>query len=45
MKNRAFIFGGYEGLRTQADRTLLGSVPNPAWLTGDFSSGSVPSRT
>src|SRR5689334_11453007 len=38
VKNRAFIFGGYEGLRTQADRTILGSVPNPAWLTGDFSS-------
>src|SRR6185295_3711682 len=35
VRNRAFIFGGYEGLRTQADRTILGSVPNPAWLTGD----------
>ncbi|HKB13202.1 MAG TPA: carboxypeptidase regulatory-like domain-containing protein [Vicinamibacterales bacterium] len=44
VRNRAFIFGGYEGLRTQADRTLLGSVPNPAWLAGDFSSVSTPIR-
>src|SRR2546425_5470280 len=26
VKNRVFVFGGYEGLRTLADRTLLGSV-------------------
>src|SRR3954468_24071000 len=44
VKNRAFVFGGYEGLRTQADRTLLGSVPNPAWLTGDFSSVTTAIR-
>ena len=28
VKNRVFAFGGYEGLRTTADRTLLGTVPN-----------------
>jgi hypothetical protein len=44
VRNRAFIFGGYEGLRTQADRTLLGSVPNPAWLTGDFSTVATAIR-
>jgi TonB-dependent Receptor Plug Domain len=27
IKNKFFAFGGYEGLRTKADRTLLGSVP------------------
>src|SRR6185436_290372 len=44
LKDRVFIFGGYEGLRTQADRTLLGSVPNPALLSGDFSSLSTAIR-
>jgi hypothetical protein len=44
VRNRAFVFGGYEGLRTQADRTLFGSVPNPAWLTGDFSSVATAIR-
>src|SRR5262249_62243413 len=43
-RTRASIFGSYEGLRPQADRTLLGSVPNPAWLAGDFSSVSTPIR-
>src|SRR5438094_100978 len=28
VKNRAFFFGGYEGLRTTQGRTLLASVPN-----------------
>ena len=37
-KNRVFVFGGYEGLRTTADRTLLGSVPSAAFLAGNFSS-------
>jgi hypothetical protein len=44
VKNRFFAFGGYEGLRSSADRTLLGSVPNPAFLAGDFSSLSTPIR-
>ena len=37
VQNRFFVFGGYEGLRTTADRTLLGSVPSPTLLSGDFS--------
>ena len=41
IKNKFFAFGGYEGLRTTADRTLLGSVPSPALLNGDFSSLST----
>jgi Carboxypeptidase regulatory-like domain/TonB-dependent Receptor Plug Domain len=41
VKNRFFVFGGYEGLRTDANRTLLGSVPNPTLLSGDFSSLST----
>jgi carboxypeptidase family protein/TonB-dependent receptor-like protein len=44
VRNRVFVFGGYEGLRTDADRTLLGSVANPAWFTGNFSSVSTPIR-
>jgi Carboxypeptidase regulatory-like domain/TonB-dependent Receptor Plug Domain len=44
LKNRIFLFGGYEGLRTQADRTLFGNVPNPQLLSGDFSSLSTPVR-
>jgi hypothetical protein len=42
VKNRAFAFGGYEGLRTSADRTLFASVPSPALLAGDFSSVATP---
>jgi hypothetical protein len=38
VKNKFFAFGGYEGLRTTADRTLLGSVQSPTLLSGDFSS-------
>src|SRR5262245_29848168 len=38
VKNKAFFFGGYEGLRTTQDRTLLASVANPAFLAGNFSS-------
>jgi Carboxypeptidase regulatory-like domain/TonB-dependent Receptor Plug Domain len=44
VKNRFFVFGGYEGLRTKANRTLLGSVPNPTLLSGDFSSLSTAIR-
>ena len=42
MKNRAFFFGAYEGLRTDQDKTLFASVPNPAFVRGDFSSLSTP---
>src|SRR5262249_59911252 len=44
VKNRFFVFGGYEGLRTTADRTLLGSVPSTAFLSGNFSSLSSSIR-
>jgi hypothetical protein len=38
IKNKFFIFGGYEGLRTVQGQPLLGSVPNPQYLAGNFSS-------
>jgi len=38
IKNKFFIFGGYEGLRTVQGQPFLGSVPNPQFLTGNFSS-------
>src|SRR5262252_2174324 len=41
-KNRAFFFGAYEGLRTDQTKTLFATVPNPAWVAGDFSSVSTP---
>jgi hypothetical protein len=42
MKNRAFFFFGYEALRTDQDKTLISSVTNPAFLSGNFSSLSTP---
>jgi len=42
MRNRAFFYGGYEGLRTTQGRALLASVPNPTFLTGNFSGVSTP---
>ena len=42
IKNKFFAFGGYEGLRTTAGRTLLGSVPNPVRPVGDFSLLGTP---
>src|SRR5215470_1343443 len=42
VKNRFFAFGGYEGLRSEADRVLLGSVQNPAQLVGNFSALATP---
>jgi hypothetical protein len=44
VKNKVFLFGGYEGLRSTQGRTLLASVPNPAFMAGDFSSLSTPIR-
>lgn len=38
IKNKFFIFGGYEGLRTVQGQPFLGVVPNPQLLTGNFSS-------
>jgi hypothetical protein len=42
VKNKVFLFGAYEGLRTTQARSLFASVPNPAFLRGDFSSVSTP---
>jgi hypothetical protein len=42
VKNRLFVFGSYEGLRTNQGQTFLASVPNPTLLSGDFSSLSTP---
>jgi hypothetical protein len=44
VRNRAFVFAGYEGLRSTQGRTLLGSVPNPRFVAGDFSSLATPIR-
>jgi Carboxypeptidase regulatory-like domain/TonB-dependent Receptor Plug Domain len=43
-KNRIFVFGGYEGLRTTQGQALSATVPNPTLLTGDFSSLSTTIR-
>jgi Carboxypeptidase regulatory-like domain/TonB dependent receptor-like, beta-barrel/TonB-dependent Receptor Plug Domain len=42
VKNKVFAFGGYEALRTDQGRTLLASVPNPAFLAGNFSGLATP---
>ncbi len=42
LRNRVFAFGGYEGLRSTQGRTFLATVPNPALLSGDFSSLATP---
>src|SRR5262245_16671699 len=44
VKNKAFVFGGYEGLRTTQGRTLFASVPNPDFVAGNFSSLATPIR-
>ena len=38
IKNKFFVFGGYEELRTRQGQPFLGSVPNPTLLTGNLSS-------
>ncbi|MGH9147105.1 MAG: carboxypeptidase regulatory-like domain-containing protein [Vicinamibacterales bacterium] len=38
LRNRIFLYAGYEGLRNTQGRTFLGSVPNPQFVAGDFSS-------
>ena len=42
IKNKFFVFGGYEGLRTTQGQPFLGSVPNPVLLTGNLSSVTTP---
>src|SRR5262249_47985778 len=42
IRNKAFFFGAFEGLREAQGRTLLGTVPNATLLTGDLSSITTP---
>ena len=44
MRNKFFVFGAYEGLRTIQGQPFLGSVANPAFLAGNFSSLATPIR-
>jgi len=37
LHDKFFIFGGYEGLRATAGKTLFAIVPNPQQLAGNFS--------
>jgi hypothetical protein len=39
--NKLFLFTGYEGLRQTKGEVQFANLPNPAWLTGDFSSVST----
>jgi hypothetical protein len=41
IRNRFFVFGGYEGLKARKGVPVIGNVPNPALLRGDFSSLST----
>ena len=36
-KDRTFFFFNYEGLRFRRNSTILGTIPTPAQLSGDFS--------
>jgi hypothetical protein len=38
VRNKLFLFTGYEGLRQTKGEVQFANLPNPAWLTGDFSS-------
>src|SRR5215471_9354730 len=42
VKNRFFAFAGYEGLRSEANRVLLGNVQDPGQLAGNFSALATP---
>ena len=42
MKNRLFLFGGYEGLRATAGKTLFATVPSTTQLAGNFSGLATP---
>src|SRR3954447_12971406 len=42
MKDRFFLFGGYEGLRAKAGKTLFAAVPSAAQLGGNFSGVATP---
>lgn len=42
IRDRAFFFFNYEGLRTRKGNTLIATVPDPTQLGGNFSSSSKP---
>jgi outer membrane receptor protein involved in Fe transport len=44
MRNKVFVFGAYEGLRTVQGQPYLGSVPSQAFLSGNFSALPTPIR-
>ncbi|MCI0628374.1 MAG: TonB-dependent receptor [Acidobacteria bacterium] len=44
IRNRTFVFGGYEGLRSSKGLTFLATVPDPKLLAGDLSPISTPIR-
>ncbi len=44
MRNKVFVFGAYEGLRTLQGQPFLGSVPSQAFLSGNFSALATPIR-
>jgi hypothetical protein len=37
IRQKAFVFGAYERLTERRGETQFATVPNPAWLRGDFS--------
>lgn len=39
-RNKTFFFGGWEGQQIREATTQFATVPNPQWLTGNFSSYS-----
>jgi hypothetical protein len=41
-KDKVFLFGSYEGRRSNTGQTLLGSVPTASERTGDFSAPGEP---
>jgi len=43
IKNKTFFYGAYQGLYLRQSATTVTSVPDPAWLRGDFS--AVPGLT
>ena len=42
VKNRFFVFGGYEALRSTSRKTLFAAVPSATQLAGNFSGLSTP---
>ena len=42
IRNKWFVFGGYEGLRTRQGRPFRARVPEQAMLAGDLSSVTTP---